>query len=99
MSNQPKKFYRYLCLNAKAIESLCHDQLYFADPATFNDPFDCKPSVKCDSDNQTLRSILKELIKRRVIAETHAALKNARIKGDKAEAHAKKIAEQNALTS
>jgi Protein of unknown function (DUF2971) len=96
-SNQPKKVYRYQSLGAKAIESLCHDELHFADPAAFNDPFDCKPTLKCDSDNQTLRSILKELIKRRVLAETLAAFENARIKGDKAEAHAEKLGEQSAI--
>jgi len=70
-----------------AIKSLCHDELYFANPAAFNDPLDCRRTVESDSDKRTLRAILTELIKRRVAAETLGALRNARLKGKKAEAH------------
>ena len=75
---------------------MCHDKLYFADPAAFNDPLDCKPTVVSDSDKTTLRTILSVLIKRRATAETRAALKNARLEGDKAEAHANKSGKQAA---
>jgi Protein of unknown function (DUF2971) len=75
------------------IASLCHDKLYFVNPAEFNDPLDCKPTVESDSDKRTLRAILTELIKRRVAAETLGALRKARLQGEKAEAHAHRSGE------
>ena len=93
---QPKKVYRYQAISARTIESLCHDALYFADPAEFNDPLDCKPTVISDFGKDVLRAILAELIKRRIAAETLAALSNARLQGKKAEAHANRSGEQDA---
>lgn len=91
---QPKKVYRYQGISALTIKSLCHDELYFAAPAGFNDPHDCKPTVESDSDKKTLRRILSKLVKHRVAAETLGALRNARIQGTKAEAHAQRSSEQ-----
>lgn len=96
MSTHPPRFYRYLSLNAKTVESLCHDALHFANPADFNDPFDCKPVVEPDSDLATLRAVLRTLIASRVSAETLNALKTARLKGDRAVAHAHHSSEQEA---
>lgn len=79
-----------------AVESLCHDQLHFADPAAFNDPLDCQPTVESDSDRDTLRLLLTELVRRRVEAKALASLRNAKLKGKKAAAHAKKLGEQAA---
>lgn len=93
---RPQKVYRYQSVSALTIESLCHDELYFAAPAGFNDPHDCKPTVESDSEKETLRKILSELIKRRVAAETLGALKNARIHGAKAETYAQRSGEQTA---
>ena len=94
--NQPKKLYRYQAISSRTVESLCHDKLYFSDPASFNDPLDCKPTVISDSNRATLRKILSELIKRRVTAEIRESLKNARLQGKKAEAHAKQSGVQAA---
>ena len=90
---QPQKIYRYQSISALTIKSLCHDELYFAAPAGFNDPHDCKPTVESDSEKETLRKILSELIKRRVVAETLGALRNARIQGTKAETYAQRSGE------
>lgn len=95
-SNQPKKIYRYQQFSAITVDLLCHDNLHFADPATFNDPLDCQPTVKSDSDRETLRLILTELIMKRVEAETLASLKIAGLNGNKASAHAKKLGERTA---
>jgi len=76
------------------VESLCHDELYFASPADFNDPFDCKPVVVPDSDLRTLQAVLRKLIERRVSAETLNALKTARLKGDKVVAYARRCGKQ-----
>jgi hypothetical protein len=87
-ATSPNKVYRYRRIDAMTIELLCRDTLYFADPTKFNDPFDCNPTVTSDSGANALRAILAELIKRRIAAETLAALGKARIQGRKAEAHA-----------
>jgi hypothetical protein len=92
----PNKVYRYRRIDAMTIELLCHDTLYFADPTKFNDPFDCNPTVTSDSGADALRAILAELIKRRIAAETLAALSNARIQGRQAEAHANLSGKQGA---
>lgn len=94
--DQPRKIYRYLRFSAKTVESLCHDQLHFADPTAFNDPLDCQPTVEANSDMDELRRLLAEQIKRRVEAETLASMKNARLKGNNAALHAKRLGEQAA---
>ena len=93
-SEQPKIIYRYQRFSDVSIDALCHDQLYFANPASFNDPLDCQPSVESDSNKTELRLILTEQIRRRVVAETLSSLKGAKVIGDNAVRHAKNIAEQ-----
>ena len=95
-SEQPRKIYRYQRFSVMTVESLCHDQLHFADPDAFNDPLECQPTVESDSDRDTLRLVLTELIRRRVESEALASLKIAKLKGKKAAAHAKKLGEQAA---
>ncbi|MDH5573405.1 MAG: DUF2971 domain-containing protein, partial [Gammaproteobacteria bacterium] len=95
-ANKPVKFYRYQRFSAMTVESLCHDQLHFANPVAFNDPLDCQPSVESDSDKDTLRLLLAEIIRRRVEAEVLSSMKGAKLKGMKLESHAKKMGDQAA---
>ena len=95
-SKKPRKFYRYQRFSLMTIDSLCHDQLHFADPGVFNDPLECQPTVEPDSDRDTLRLVLTELIRKRVESEVLASLKIAKLKGKKAAAHAKKLGKQAA---
>ena len=94
--NKHKKIYRYQEFSAWTIESLVHDHLHFADPTSFNDPFDCQPVVESDSDRETLRLILSKLIGRRIEAESKTSLKAAQVQGEKASNHAKRLGEQSA---
>lgn len=97
MSNKKKKrIYRYQKFSTWTIESLVHDHLHFADPNSFNDPFDCQPVVKSDSDIETLRLILAKLINRRIEAESTASLKAAQVQGKKASKYSKRLGEQAA---
>ena len=96
--NPPKTIYRYQRFNVTTVESLCHDTLYFANPAAFNDPLDCQPTIDADSDIDTLRHLLLELVKRRVEAESLAVLNKVHLKSKKAAAHAKRLGEQAART-
>lgn len=95
-SNQPKRIYKYQSFSKWSLQNICHDQLHFSDPTSFNDPFDCRPTIKSDSDNDTLKNILKSLIVRRVKAETLSSLNNAKLKGEKSEAYAERVATQTA---
>ncbi len=88
----PKTFYKYRAFDSRTLESLCRDRLYFAKPTELNDPLECSPTVESDSSINELRDLLTKLIQRRVVSETISYLKNARIEGTKANAHAHKLA-------
>jgi hypothetical protein len=75
---------------------LCDDVLFFANPVTFNDPFDCSPFVDVDSDILRLQTILQQLISTRVHGETIAALKSAKFDETSANTHALRIAQFDA---
>lgn len=96
MSQQPAMFYRYRAFNTDTLDSLCHDTLHFAHPGTFNDPLDCNPTVECDSDLEQLRALLALLVRRRVSAEVLESLRKARLRGERAIAHADKRAQAEA---
>ena len=96
MPTLPRKVYRYRALNAFTLDALCHDQLYFASPSDFNDPLDCSPNLEADSDNATLRSVLRALLAKRIHDEAAGALAHARIrKNEAAEKHLRRIAERD----
>ena len=89
---QPNKIYRYQRFCELTISALCNDQLFFSSPSAFNDPLDCQPMVESNSDIEELRSILRELISRRVEAEVSKSLKHAKLIGDAATTHSRNIA-------
>lgn len=37
----PKILYKYRCFNGRSLSMLANNQIYFASPRDFNDPFDC----------------------------------------------------------
>ncbi|WP_186230886.1 DUF2971 domain-containing protein [Burkholderia gladioli] len=39
--NIPNKLFKYREINENSIKNLCDDTVWLADPATFNDPYDC----------------------------------------------------------
>jgi hypothetical protein len=92
MTRTPNIFYRYRGFNTNTLDSLCHDSLYFAHPGTFNDPLDCSPTIDRDSSLDELRDLLSVLIRKRVKSEVLASLGQARIKGERAAAHAERRA-------
>ena len=63
--NLPNRLYKYRDWNARTLDMVVSDKLHFADPATFNDPLDTRPSLKDDVDNGELRRILRILIEER----------------------------------
>ena len=83
----PKRLYKYRAFSDRSLSNLIEDQLYFADPSTFNDPLDTKPNLKIDIPDGQLESMLTKLIEQRVSGELEAAAKTIRYKGPKTRDH------------
>lgn len=96
MNEQSDMFFRYRAFNTLTLESLCNDELYFAEPSMFNDPFDCKPNFECDSEPEQLKTLLKTLVIKRMAAHVIHSLKNAGLNGEKTRVYAEKHARAEA---
>ena len=83
----PSRLYKYRAFSDLSLASLVEDQLYFADPSSFNDPLDTKPSLKVDLPNPQLEDMLVRLIEQRLSAELESAAKTIRYKGPKTQSH------------
>ena len=71
---------------------LVEDKLFFADPSTFNDPLDAKPSFDTDLAVVELEQVLKVLVERRVADEMQAAARQIRYRGPRTMEHIEKQA-------
>lgn len=99
MSPAPKAFYKYRPFDLNTLRSICHDKLYFSLPSDFNDPFDSRPTLECDSNIPELRGLLEQLIQRRVSAEIRESLGRARLRDEKANLYASRQAVAQARKS
>lgn len=78
----PKKLFKYKKFNDDCMELIIDDYLYFANPAQFNDPLDCKVSILDDvNDEWFLRDTLSTLLQRNSEKKLKASAKNLRYKG------------------
>ena len=93
----PQNIYRYRKFNEQTIASLCSDELFFSDPASFNDPLESNFFVDIDSDRDKLKEVLSVLIVRRIKAETIASLKKADISKERSLKHALNVAKNAAI--
>ncbi len=68
MDKCPAYFYRYRSLSAGAAEhverTICHSEFYFPKPASFNDPFDCRPSFQFEASDKEMASYFDHLLKK-----------------------------------
>ncbi len=68
MDKCPTYFYRYRSLSAGSAEhverTICHNELYFPKPFSFNDPFDCRPSFLFEASNGEMTSYYERLLKK-----------------------------------
>jgi hypothetical protein len=94
----PERLYKYRAFSNLSLEALIADQLFFADPSTFNDPLDTRPSLDADIDADALPAVLMQLVEQRVSAEMSAAAKTINYSGPKTlshiAAHSRRRAEQ-----
>jgi hypothetical protein len=90
-------FYKYKRFDHQTLELLITDRLFFADPLTFNDPLDTRPSVDGDLPNTDLREILRRLIEQRTFAEMTAAAQSLKYRGPKTATHIEEQSRKRAL--
>ena len=79
----PRRLYKYRALTARTLDMVVGDKLHFADPSTFNDPLDTRPSLDNDVAVGELGRILWMLTEQRNAAEMRAAADAMRLNGPK----------------
>lgn len=94
----PNRLYKYRSFSNLTLEMLVSDTLYFADPSSFNDPLDTKPSLETDLGADQLAAILSRLVEQRSKDEMTAAAKTIKYRGPKTvehiARHSRRVAEQ-----
>ncbi len=71
--NIPKRLYKYRRVDNRTLSMILNDQLFFANPNSFNDPLDCSPVVEIDSKNDQCETILRKYIRERVKDQLYSA--------------------------
>ena len=87
--NIPRRLYKYRVFSSLTLDLLVSDNVYYADPSTFNDPFDTRPSLKIDLAVAELEKMLSCFFERRTDAEMRAAAKIIKYRGPKTKGHIK----------
>ncbi|MGE0278500.1 MAG: DUF2971 domain-containing protein [Alphaproteobacteria bacterium] len=72
------------------------DNIYFADPSTFNDPLDTRPSLQIDLEAAELAAILRSFIEMRTQAEMSTAARTIKYRGPKTIEHIKRHSRRQA---
>ena len=64
--NVPVKLYKYRRMSVKSIQSIACNIVYFAEPSSLNDPFDCRihPTSYTDGTEDEFRELFTRLAKR-----------------------------------
>lgn len=83
----PERLYKYRPFDERTLELLVEDKVFFADPSTFNDPLDTRPTLSADLPVFELELLLKRLTTRRVSAEMEAAARRFRYPSQKITEH------------
>lgn len=61
-SQSPRRLYKYRRFNTATLRLLSQSEVYYADPAVFNDPLDCRPVVQIDTDVKTLEKVCYRML-------------------------------------
>ena len=83
----PERLYKYRGFTAQTLEMIVSDNLYYADPSTFNDPLDSRPSLDPDLEEAELIETLKTLVKQRRSEEMGDAAQTIGATGSETKAH------------
>lgn len=87
----PRRLFKYRAFNNLTLDIIIADNLFYADPSTFNDPLDTRPSLNTDLPAPDLERALRKFVERRVGAEMKAAAKTIRYKGPKTLDHISRL--------
>ena len=63
------------------------DNVFYANPSTFNDPLDAQPTLMLDVDDRKLEQIVRRLVEQRTRAEMNAAAETIKYRGHKTMSH------------
>lgn len=58
----PRRLYKYRTFNAFTLRLISQGEAYYADPETFNDPLDCRPVIRVDTDIKTLEKVCYRML-------------------------------------
>lgn len=83
----PDRLFKYRSFSNLTLEMLVEDRIFLADPTTFNDPLDTRPTLESDIDDDQLELVLSRLVTERVSAEMSAAAKAIKYGGPKTVDH------------
>ncbi|QYX56532.1 DUF2971 domain-containing protein [Roseovarius sp. SCSIO 43702] len=83
----PRRVFKYRAFSGRVLDMLVADQLYFSDPADFNDPLDSRPNVEGDISADELERILSHLVEQRTNAEMTTAAKSLKYRGPRTIEH------------
>lgn len=89
---RPKRVYKYRTFSEKSLESLVLDRVYFADPSSFNDPLDARPTLEADLPALELERTLRTLVERRVTGAMTANARAIKYRGERTAEHIAKHA-------
>lgn len=94
----PSRLYKYRAFSNLTLEILVADTLFFADPSSFNDPLDTKPTLDADVGAEQLQIMLSRLVEQRTKDEMSAAARTIKYRGPKTvdhiARHSRRVAEQ-----
>ena len=58
----PRKLHKYRKFNTSTLRLLSQAEMYYADPEVFNDPLDCRPVIRVDTDVPTLEKVCYRML-------------------------------------
>jgi hypothetical protein len=87
----PRRLFKYRAFDNLTLDIIIADNLFYADPSTFNDPLDTRPSLNTDLPVADLERALRKLVEQRVGAEMKAAARTIRYKGPKTLDHISRL--------
>jgi len=61
-SQAPKRLYKYRAFNVNTLRLLTGAEVYYSEPASFNDPLDSRPTIQVDTDRMALEKLLYRML-------------------------------------
>lgn len=95
----PRRLFKYRTFSNLTLDMLVEDRLFLADPTTFNDPLDTRPTLEGDLEDADLENVLARLVADRISAEMSAAAKAIKLGGPKTVEHIVRRSQQRASST